>query len=60
MTLFFATTKALVRRHPSGTLNPLRGKMLFVSFLMFGIATTVCLVHYIHPKTEVDDKTTSM
>lgn len=41
MTLFFATTKALLRKHPPGTLNPLRGKMLFVSFLMFGIATTV-------------------
>ncbi|KZT64356.1 hypothetical protein DAEQUDRAFT_769764 [Daedalea quercina L-15889] len=38
MTLFFTTTKALLWRRPSG--NPLRRNMLFVSFLMFGIATT--------------------
>ncbi|KAH9923659.1 uncharacterized protein B0H18DRAFT_1120304 [Fomitopsis serialis] len=38
MTLFFTTTKALLWKRPSG--NPLRRNMLFVSFLMFGIATT--------------------
>ncbi|KAH9838081.1 uncharacterized protein C8Q71DRAFT_723302 [Rhodofomes roseus] len=38
MTLFFTTTKALLRSRPSG--DPLRRNMLFVSFLMFGIATT--------------------
>ena len=43
MALFFATTKALLRKHPPGTLSPFRGKMLFVAFLMFGIATTVRL-----------------
>ncbi|EPT04836.1 hypothetical protein FOMPIDRAFT_1045518 [Fomitopsis schrenkii] len=40
MSLFFATTKALLWNQTSGTLNPLRRNMLFVSFLMFGIATT--------------------